>query len=197
MLNDALEQYDEIQRQLSELKSMVSGNFDYKRMMDKVIRLAEKHPISTAELLSSFISATIDKLGKGGTLINGSILYEWDEYEIRYKLGQHSKLEYIDINAIEKALGFKLYDNQLKYLRSECGYWYGGRATGKTLAYCIKLALTEGEPLDMREPQKYCDADYGMRYNKVKYAKGHFYREFIYVHSKLKAAGLPVRELRY
>jgi len=44
---------------------------------------------------------------------------------------------------IEKALGISLYEGQKQYLLNNGTYWFGGRATGKTLAYCIKLALSK------------------------------------------------------
>lgn len=43
---------------------------------------------------------------------------------------------------IEKVVGFKLYGHQVNYILGK-GNLQGGRNTGKTVAYCIKLALSE------------------------------------------------------
>ena len=101
------------------------------------------------------------------------------------------------IPLIEKALDIKLLGPQREYLVNDGSYWYGGRTSGKTLAYCIKLALSDGEPLKMEEPEKFCDIDYGSPENKNRYARW-FFRQFFYdVWRRLKAAGLPARELRF
>lgn len=104
------------------------------------------------------------------------------------------------IPLIEKALDEKLYDPQKEYLVNDGPYWYGGRASGKTTAYCIKLALSDGDPLDMRmstgELIDIIDPDYGPDTNKRTYIRW-FRRCFLEIWEQLKAAGLPVRELRY
>ena len=99
------------------------------------------------------------------------------------------------IPLIEKALNIKLYEGQKKYLMDNGSYWYGGRGTGKTLAYYIKLALSDGKPLDMRKLKKYCDPDYGPPENKMRYALRYFYRLFRDIWSDLKSAGFPVRKI--
>lgn len=99
------------------------------------------------------------------------------------------------IPLIEKALDIKLYDGQKEYLVNNGTYWYSfSRASGKTLAYCVKLALSDGKPLDMRKPWEICDNDYGLPDNKQRYALW-FRRFFLDIWHSLKAAGLPVREL--
>lgn len=96
---------------------------------------------------------------------------------------------------IEKALGISLYEGQKQYLLNNGTYWFGGRATGKTLAYCIKLALSDGEPLDIQKPWEICDNDYGPESNRHSYAR--WFRDFfIKIWISLKDAGLPVRELK-
>lgn len=67
---------------------------------------------------------------------------------------------------IEKALGITLYEHQTMYLVHDFGI-SGGRRNGKTLAYCIKLSLSKGEPLDLKKPEKF--SDYGD--GTVRYAR--------------------------
>lgn len=98
------------------------------------------------------------------------------------------------IPLIEKALDIQLYEPQKEYLINDGSYWYGGRASGKTLAYRVKLALFDGEPLDMRKPWEICDTDYGPKENEINYSRW-FRRFFLDIWHQLKAAGLPVREL--
>jgi len=106
------------------------------------------------------------------------------------------KIDERTIEIIEKALDFKLYRAQKDYLMHEASL-RGGRATGKTLAHCIKLALSEGEPLNACYPEEFCDDDYGRRINKERYAK-HFYRyAFMEIRELLSDTGLPVRDVMY
>jgi len=98
------------------------------------------------------------------------------------------------LDAVEKILEIKLYDLQRKYILGQGGYWYGARRSGKTLAYCIKLALSDGEPLNTRKAYSFCDDDYGNSSNIVSYSKW-FLSRFMEIWSKLKDAGFPVREV--
>lgn len=99
------------------------------------------------------------------------------------------------IALIEKALGVCLHEGQRQYLLNNGTYWFGGRATGETLAYCIKLALSDGEPLDIQKLCEICDNDYGPESNRHNYAR--WFRDFfIKIWISLKNAGLPVRELK-
>ena len=80
---------------------------------------------------------------------------------------------------------------------THAGFCYAhGRRTGKTIAHCIRLALSEGPPLDMRRPDKFCDCDYGNESNKITYARGIYRRMFYDVWRQLRDAGLPVREIK-
>ena len=100
---------------------------------------------------------------------------------------------------VEEALNITLYADQKRYLLSpsnETFYWPGGRRTGKTLAHCIKLALSDGEPLDMRCPEHICDNDYGPESNRHNYARGFYRRVFLDVWKCLKDKGLKVREIK-
>lgn len=101
-----------------------------------------------------------------------------------------------EISMLEKALDIKLYEGQKQYIVNDGSYWYGGRASGRTVAYCIKLALSDGKPLDMREPENFCDSDYGPERNKRRYARSYFKRMFLDIQQKLKDNGFKVREIR-
>lgn len=92
---------------------------------------------------------------------------------------------------IEKAMGFELYEHQKNYLL-ERGNLKSGRATGKTVAYCIKLALSDGEPLNLSRLENFSDFGDGT----VRYARQFFKGEFIKIRNILKEHGFPVREIR-
>lgn len=47
-----------------------------------------------------------------------------------------------DFEKIEKALGFKLYDWQKRYIRYEIDVFPSGRGNGKTLAFALRQLLT-------------------------------------------------------
>lgn len=98
------------------------------------------------------------------------------------------------IPLIEKALEVKLYDWQKDWLIN--GKWMpNARGNGKTFAYCINLALSEGKPLNVQRPEDFCDSDYGPPGNKVRYARAFFRRMFFDVWIQLKDAGFPVRPI--
>ncbi|MNW43608.1 hypothetical protein D3C74_208130 [compost metagenome] len=68
------------------------------------------------------------------------------------------------IPIIEKALGFTLHEWQKRYLYTG-EYLVYGRVTGKTAAYCIKLALTYPDgPLKIGDIPKHRDEDHGYSY---------------------------------
>jgi hypothetical protein len=94
---------------------------------------------------------------------------------------------------IEKAIGFKLYDEQKRNLLNKGYYTIGGRGTGKTVVYCIKLILSDGEPLDMKNLHKFSDYGDGSR----RYACGFFRREFLEYRRMLKEYGFPVRDIKF
>ena len=95
---------------------------------------------------------------------------------------------------IEKALEIRLYEKQKQYILGDGPCRFGGRASGKTTVYCIRLALSDGEPLDMRKPQEICDSTYREGNNEPRYAIW-FRRYFLDIWQGLKDAGFPVREL--
>lgn len=94
------------------------------------------------------------------------------------------------IPLIEKALGFELYEHQRNYILNK-GFLKGGRNTGKTTAYCVKLALSKGEPIDLRKPELY--ADETQLNGHTEYAKRFFKNEFLKIRDQLKSVGLDVR----
>jgi len=102
------------------------------------------------------------------------------------------KLNTSDIEKIEKSLSIELYQTQKDYLINDAPM-PKGKQNGKTLAHCIKLALSEDEPLDMCHPENFCDDDYGSKFNKVPYAKMYYRHMFRGVLDELKTAGFPVR----
>jgi hypothetical protein len=88
---------------------------------------------------------------------------------------------------------------------------YRNRGTGHTVAHCIDLALSDGQdrtildrngfieaiimgidPIDTRKMEHY--SDYGD--GSIRYAMGFYRHMFLDIWHQLKAAGLPVRELR-
>lgn len=93
---------------------------------------------------------------------------------------------------IEKALGIKLYDEQKKYLLNKHYHMNGGRRVGRTVIYCVKLALSDGEPFNMKKPEEF--SDYGD--GSVRYARDFFRSEFLMIRDKLKHYGFPVREIK-
>ncbi|MGG4180801.1 hypothetical protein ABEW03_16085 [Virgibacillus pantothenticus] len=83
------------------------------------------------------------------------------------------------------------YEHQQNYLLDK-GNLKGGRATGKTVAYCIKLALSNGEPLNLNKPEEFSDFGDG----SVRYARYFFKGEFLKIRNMLKKHGFPVREVK-
>ena len=106
------------------------------------------------------------------------------------------KIDEQTIEIIEKALDFELYQEQKDYLMHGTPL-HGGRATGKTMAHCIKLALSEGEPLNTYYPEEFCDNDYGRRINKERYARDFYRHAFMEIWEMLSGTGLPVRDVMF
>jgi len=99
------------------------------------------------------------------------------------------------LRAVEKVLDIKLYNEQKNYLLNDGDYWFGGRQSGKTTAYCIKLALSDGPPLDMSVSYKWCDNDCGTPTNKRRYSDW-FRGCFLDIWTRLKDAGFMVRDIK-
>ena len=76
------------------------------------------------------------------------------------------KIDLLDIRKIEKAFGFSLYDWQKDYLlENHYKFPYGRRCSGRTFAYCLKLLLSDGEPIKHRDLFKYKDENHGTHYD--------------------------------
>lgn len=90
---------------------------------------------------------------------------------------------------IEQALDLKLWENQINYLCKGSFLTYE-RRSGKTVAYCIYLALSQGEPLNIKRPWEFADGNHGWRY-----AAGYFRNEFLRIRGLLERRGFPVREI--
>jgi hypothetical protein len=94
---------------------------------------------------------------------------------------------------IEKALGFELYNHQKDYLLGN-GLLMGGRGSGKTTAYCVKLALSDGEPLNLQKMEDIAD-EWSLP-NHRQYARGFFKHELMRIRGKLEVYGFPVCKVR-
>ena len=111
--------------------------------------------------------------------------------DIRFIEGE---IAYINacIPFIEMAFNIALYDWQKDYLRGECELIKGGRANGKTFTYCVKLALSEGDPIRRVLLNQYADMYPGSYYTNI-----WFPRYFLETRQILKNAGLPVRDIAH
>lgn len=96
------------------------------------------------------------------------------------------------LKEIEKALDIKLYPNQVDYLLNN-GHLGRDRASGRTVAFCIDLALSEGEPLDMSRCHEFSDMQHLP--NRMSYAKHFFRPEFLRIRHLLQQHGLKVRDI--
>lgn len=104
------------------------------------------------------------------------------------------------IEHIEQALDLELYEWQRLYIIT--GIWQPpkGRQYGRTLAYILRLLLDQSKPLliyNISDARAYADNPFTERqYEPVPtfYADG-FRVELQEIYEKLRAAGVPVREL--
>lgn len=63
------------------------------------------------------------------------------------------------IPQIEKAFGFRLYKWQRNYLLGKRTHRTMHRQNGNTFAYCVKLLLSDGEPITPELLKRGCYAD--------------------------------------
>lgn len=106
------------------------------------------------------------------------------------------KSEHIPL--IEKAMGFKLLPFQIHYLIGQTNRLGFTRASGRTTAYCIKLALSEGPPLDLQKPESFADMTGSLTVGMhMGYARNFFRREFMDIRYKLEEHGFKVREVKH
>jgi len=101
------------------------------------------------------------------------------------------EIQEFHIPLIERAIGFRLYQHQVDYLLGK-GWAMSGRRAGKTVAHCIKLALSDGEPLNLRKPYEFSDYGDGSK----RYAYDHYVREFLRIREMLKNHGFLVRDVK-
>ena len=99
-----------------------------------------------------------------------------------------------EIRVIELALGFKLLPFQIAYIKGYSDDLGTTRGSGRTTAYCIKIALSDGEPLYLDRIHEF--ADMKRLGNHRTYASHFFKNSFMDIHTKLKAFGLKVREVK-
>ena len=96
--------------------------------------------------------------------------------------------------SIEKALGFKLLPFQKAYLVGNTKSLGSTRASGRTTAYCIKWALSEGPPLDMKKVHEFSDMQHLS--NHRTYASHFFKHMFLDIRDDLQRHGFKVREVK-
>lgn len=93
------------------------------------------------------------------------------------------------ITEIEKAFGFRLYKWQRNYLLGERDHRTRHRRNGNTFAYCVKLLLSDGEPINPKllDRGKYADEFHGVYYRIW------FARYLLEINNTLKKAGFETR----
>ena len=91
------------------------------------------------------------------------------------------------IPKIESVFGFQLYDWQKDYLLGKREQRAGGRRNGNTFAYCVKLLLSDGQPIKVKDLLKYIDESHGSRYYR-------WFTEYcMEINEKLVVAGFNTR----
>lgn len=109
------------------------------------------------------------------------------------------------IRKVEQALGLKLYDWQKAFIFYNKPYNYyvsGCRGTGKTLAHCLRLCLSEGEPIIAALTPPTRAKNEFLRYLGEDgcsiYRSQFFINELRQVYNKLLAAGnIDLREITF
>lgn len=91
------------------------------------------------------------------------------------------------IQKIESAFGFPLYDWQKDYLLGKMHHRAGGRRNGNTFAYCVKLLLSDGDPISVKDLWEYMDELHGSGYARW------FTGYCMEINRKLVASGLETR----
>ncbi len=96
-------------------------------------------------------------------------------------------MDLLNIRKIEKAFGFPLYDWQKDYLLGKRNARMGGRCNGNTFAYCLKILLSDREPIKKRDLFKYRDENHGTHYDS-------WFAGYIWdINNTLLAAGFETR----
>lgn len=101
------------------------------------------------------------------------------------------------IKGIEEALELKLLPFQIHYIIGQSNTLGSTRASGRTTAYCIKLALSEGEPLNLRETETFADMRHFPVHQHMTYSRSFFRNVFMDIRGKLEEYGFKVREVKY
>lgn len=91
------------------------------------------------------------------------------------------------IPKIESAFGFSLNDWQKDYLIGKIQHRAGRRNNGNTFAYCVKLLLSDGDPINIKDLKKYIDEVHGSNYTRW------FTGYCMEINAKLVAAGFKTR----
>lgn len=102
------------------------------------------------------------------------------------------------INEIEDAMGFKLHALQKLYIVGETElprYNTRVRKRGLTTAHCIKLALSEGEPLNLHKMHEVCDMQHFDKADLIRYSRGWYRDYFLFIRNRLEDHGLKVRKV--
>lgn len=92
---------------------------------------------------------------------------------------------------INKALEFKLNDQQIKFIFEDKNV-FTGRVQGKTTAFIIKLLISKSE-IDVRALSQgyYSDESFGIGYIKF------FEKEFYLIEEKLRKVGIKTAKLSH
>ena len=108
------------------------------------------------------------------------------------------------IRKINKAFGFPLREYQIEYIFGRINFLPSNRQSGRTLAHCIRLCLSEGPPLDIKEElrksgqpltlEPYRGAEFETHYNSPHYKKW-FAEELRRVYTTLKKSRVKVRTI--
>lgn len=108
------------------------------------------------------------------------------------------------VNKVNKALNITLYDWQIDFIFDNKEYSrniHSGRGTGKTLARCLRLCLSTGEPIKVAPHPSTTKEDIfnyigedGITSNRTHF----FISELKAIYNKLKSAGtISLRELEF
>lgn len=97
------------------------------------------------------------------------------------------KIDDNTIKRIEQAFGFQLHGWQKDYLLGKTRYRAGGRCNGNTFAYCVKLLLSDGEPIQRRYLSIYRDEEHENGYPRW------FAGYALEINDKLVKAGFETR----
>lgn len=172
---------------------------------DKTAVAITKLTVTSDDLVGEVIYAGTDE----GAIILEELLHS-ENYKAEQKELQELRLadkrrRERTIRKVEKALGITLYEWQKDFIFHNKHYGAAvsqGRQTGKTLAHCLRLCLSDGEPLNAilvppvparNEFLKYLGED-GCTVMRSRY----FISELRKVYEQLRAAGgIDLREISF